>query len=180
MQRAALISVNPPYSRHLLSQYKPCEFRRVILSALRNPGCDEIDIFIYETKNKGGCGAVIGKVKCKECLDVWYGKSATIKADPKKRDLLMSLLYRHWDEWRNRNGEDNTPAFGEYLKEIGFCEDDAEPNFNHAVFVQDCCSFETPKPLSDFRLIPCGKWRITKTLTRPPQNMCYVADAASN
>lgn len=55
MQMCIMLAINPPHSRNIMEGIKRVEWRKRPLWVGRRT-------FIYETKNGGGCGMVIGEV----------------------------------------------------------------------------------------------------------------------
>ena len=56
MNTCIMLAINPPHSRNILEGIKRVEWRKRPLLIGRR-------IFIYETKNCGGCGMVVGEVE---------------------------------------------------------------------------------------------------------------------
>lgn len=58
-----MISINPPFSKQIINGEKPMEFRKKVLNIMKDKdNFGKIKIYIYETKNKSGCGKVIKKM----------------------------------------------------------------------------------------------------------------------
>lgn len=69
-----MISVNPPYSKMIFTKYKPFDFRKRVLKGMDTGyPLEDILAYIYETKNKGGSGKVIGKVTVSGTYSLHYG-----------------------------------------------------------------------------------------------------------
>ncbi|HMM31858.1 MAG TPA: hypothetical protein PKB13_08780 [Clostridia bacterium] len=172
MTRAyVMISVNPPYARMILSGYKTFEFRKAILKEM-DSGYPQEDIraLIYETKNKGGTGKVIGEVSVIGSYAPRYEQSKHPDSELiKERYFFIKHLYLTWCNLNflrpNLNeGWFKSAKFSKYQKEIGFNDTD----FNYALILDRPLMYPSPMVLSLFkslRGIP---------LVRPPQNMFRI------
>lgn len=169
-----MISINPPYAEMIMDGYKSCEFRKVILKSIIGTSLTEPTIaYIYETKNKGGRGAIIGEVDILGSYALGYSKDIT--TTDKLEELRLSFLkmmYSKWyaffkelnikDEWFNRE------KFTDYLHNIGFINKDGNIDCNYAIILDKPRRYDRVKPLSDFLSVK------GEILSRPPQNMFYV------
>ena len=172
-----LISVSAPYTDMIFSGYKPFEFRKKVLKGMDSHYPEEpITAYIYETKNKGGCGAVVGEVKIDGTFTVNYAKDTEHSTElVKERYMLVKCLYLMWCEGKgiepNRNeGWFKSKRFARYQREIGFFGENDSLDFNYAVSLGDAHKYTHPKPLSCFRNLD------GKVLSRPPQNMQRVRE----
>lgn len=169
-KKAMLISINKPHTDNIFSYIKGLEWRKKPLP--------EGLYYVYETKNKGGCGMVIGEMRI-------TGSLAVDTSGPMEVCLVNSGCVH--------------PAT---LKNY------ANNGIVYANFIQGIRRYDVPKPLSEFVVedkSPCdnrervyqnpdfnptgglifggnycrknGDWCKrckTKPLTRPPQSWCYV------
>ena len=109
---AVLISINKPHTDNIFSEDKSLEWRKKALP--------EDLYYVYETKNKGGCGLVIGEMRI-------TGSKAVDTSVP----LEFSLL----------NAGCVHPVT---LKKY------ANNGIVYANFIQDARRYDKPKPLSAF------------------------------
>lgn len=171
-----MISINPPYSNMIFDGYKPYEFRNCVLK-----GMDEgypiqtIKAYIYETKNKGGKGAVIGEVTILGSSNLYYGKKVGLTTELiNERYEFTKNLYLFWCELKNikpnmNEGWFKSKKYHEYEKEIGlFGQNDELLSFNHALILDSPIKYDKSKPLTEYFN---SKGEILK---RPPQNMFNV------
>lgn len=170
-----IISVNPPYSKMIFTKYKPFDFRKKVLKGMDTGyPLEDILAYIYETKNKGGSGKVIGEVTVSGayCLHYWnkmYPDSALIK----QRFFFMKETYLHWCSLKGitqnlNEGWFKSKKFNAYLKEIGFFDNNDSLNCNYALILDDPILYDEAKPLTAFRTLK------GIPITRPPQNMYRV------
>lgn len=170
-----LISINPPYTDMIFSGYKPFEFRKKVLRGMdEGYPLEEITAYIYETKNRGGCGAIVGEVKIDGAYTVDYVKDVETTTDlVKERYWLVKSMYLGWCE-RNKikpnmnEGWFKSERFKKYQREIGFFGKDDALDFNYALILGDRQKYTHPKPISCFRNLD------GTVLSRPPQNMQRV------
>lgn len=172
-----LISINPPYTDMIFSGYKPFEFRKKVLKGMEAHYPEEpITAYIYETKNKGGCGAVVGELKIDGTFTVNYAKNTEHGTElVKERYMLVKSLYLMWCQIKgiepNRNeGWFKSKRFTDYQREIGFLGKGDTMNFNYALSLGSPQKYTHPKPLSCFRNLTGA------VLSRPPQNMQRVKE----
>ena len=173
-----MISVNPPYADMILSGYKPFEFRKRVLNCT-NKECpsDKIKAYIYETKNMGGKGAVVGEVLISGAYALHYGNTnidIEISQDlTRNRLLCVKNMYLHWCKLKRitpdlNKGWYKNDRFENYQKEIGFLSD-SHPLCNFALVLTLPTKYPVLSPLSEYlstKNVP---------LVRPPQNMFRVS-----
>lgn len=149
MSKNVMISINKPHTDDIFSGEKSLEWRKKPLPVGRH--------YVYETKNKGGCGMVIGEM-------IITGS----KAVDTSRPLEVCLV----------NAGRIHPAT---LKQY------ANNGIVYANFIKDAKRYDEPKPLSSFggkhrcsmsrectdRGFLCAGYC---KLTRPPQSWCYVEE----
>ena len=172
-----LISVNPPYTDMIFNGYKPFEFRKKVLRGMDTGyPTEEITAYIYETKNKGGVGAVVGEVKIDGAYTPDYARDpeSTSKL-VRERYMLVKSMYLMWCEMKgikpNMNeGWFKSKEFMAYQREIGFIGKDDSLNFNYALLLNEPQKYTHPKPLSCFKNLDGA------VLSRPPQNMQRVKE----
>lgn len=152
--KSVLISVNKPHTDNIFSYIKGLEWRKKPLP--------EGLYYVYETKNKGGCGMVIGEMRI-------TGSLAVDTSGPMEVCLVNS-------------GCVHPVTLKKY----------ANNGIVYANFIQGIRRYDVPKPLSEFRKTcvndlyceecamhsentgTCGN--IALQLTRPPQSWCYVEE----
>ncbi len=167
-----MISINPPYANMIFSGYKPFVFRKQILKGMDalNP-YEYITAYIYETKKKGGAGAVIGEVKIEEIHKPRYGARCVTDMDIKERNWCFKTLYLIWCKKRGvhpnlQDGWLKCKRFRKYQEEIGFGTD---PDFNYALMLGEVKQYTNHLPINAF-LDMRGE-----PLNRPPLNMFQVS-----
>lgn len=145
--RAILISINKPYTDDIFSGDKSLEWRKKPLP--------EGLCYVYETKNKGGCGMVIGEMRI----------VGSVAVDT-NRPLPVGFV---------NAGCVHPTALKEY----------ANNGTVYANLIEDAKRYDEPKPLSAYGtkhkcnlakkcteqgFLCAGYCK----LTRPPQSWCYV------
>lgn len=158
MKRAMLISINKPHTDNIFSYIKGLEWRKKPLP--------EGLYYVYETKNKGGCGMVIGEMRI-------TGSLAVDTSGPMEVCLVNS-------------GCVHPVTLKKY----------ANNGIVYANFIQDIKRYDVPKPLSEFYKECAGldntgmcyecEYAVGEEcdcavngrlhLTRPPQSWCYVEE----
>jgi predicted transcriptional regulator len=170
-----MISINPPYSKMIFDRYKPFEFRKKVLKGM-DKGYPEEDIkaYIYETKNKGGAGNIIGEITVLGSYSLHYGDRSKPDTEfVKERFEFIKELYLYWCNLKGINPNMNegwfkSKKFTAYQKEIGFFADDDSLCCNYALILDNPILYEVAKPLEEFitsKGVP---------LNQPPQNMFNV------
>ena len=143
-KRYMLISINKPHTDDIFTGIKSLEWRKKPLL--------EGVYYVYETKNKGGCGMVIGEMRI-------TGSLAVDTSGPMEVCLVNSGCVH--------------PAT---LKKY------ANNGVVYANFIQDIRRYDVPKPLSEFRSYNCSVYwedgypMPTHEIKRPPQSWCYVEE----
>ena len=144
-----LISINKPHTDNIFSGDKSLEWRKKPLP--------EGLCYVYETKNKGGCGMVIGEMRIVGSVAVDTG-----------RPLPVGLV---------NAGCVHPVALKEY----------ANNGTVYANLIEDAKRYDKPKPLSAYGTKhKCNLSRKCSEqgflcagyckLTRPPQSWCYVEE----
>lgn len=172
-----MISVNPPYSKMILNGYKPFEFREKILKEIireLTPSpfheSKNIKAFIYETKNKGGVGKVIGDINIVDFYQLHYvDKKYPDTELIEERMNCIKHLYMHWCYMNGLMANMNerwfkSKKFTKYRNDIGW----VDQNFNYAIIFSSPEKYNQPISLSKFINAKGDK------VIRPPQNMCKV------
>lgn len=142
--KAMLISINKPHTDRIFTGIKSLEWRKKPLP--------QGLYYVYETKNKGGCGMVIGEMRI-------TGSLAVDTSGPMEVCLVNSGCVH--------------PAT---LKKY------ANNGIVYANFIQDIKRYDVPKPLSEFRSYNCSVYwedgypMPTHEIKRPPQSWCYVEE----
>lgn len=163
-----MISINPPYTNMIFGGIKPMEFRKKVLNEMLKDDPDR-NIYVYETKNHGGCGKVIGKAKIEKVYKVMY-KDETEEVDPvlaQERYDCMKDLHCLWCQRRGKSSNEGgfqSARFTQYREYIGW---GYPQNFNYAICLSDITLFEKPKELGEFA------GQNGEVLKRPPQNMYF-------
>lgn len=160
----------------IFERYKPYEFRNKILNGMDTSyPIEDIKAYIYETKNKGGTGKVVGDVKILGSYSLHYGDLKYSDTElVKERFYCIKTLYVHWCELKgikpNMNeGWFKSKKFLRYKKEIGFFNTDDSLTCNYALILDTPIQYECPRSLSDFSNAN------GMILNRPPQNMFRVS-----
>lgn len=146
---AVLISINKPHTDNIFSGEKGLEWRK-------SPLPEDL-YYVYETKNKGGCGMVIGEMRI-------TGSKAVDTSDPLEVCLVNA-------------GCVHPVTLKEY----------ANNGIVYANFILNAVRYDAPKPLSAYGLKhKCSLSRKCTEqgflcagyckLTRPPQSWCYVEE----
>jgi len=141
---AGLISINKPHTDNIFSGDKGLEWRKSALP--------EDLYYVYETKNKGGCGMVIGEMRI-------TGSKAVDTSGPLEVCLVNA-------------GCVHPVTLKKY----------ANNGTVYANFIKDAKRYNVPKPLSEFRSYNCSVyWEDgyplpTHEIKRPPQSWCYVEE----
>ena len=175
-EKGVLISINPPYSKMIMRGYKSMEFKKKILSYLKTNivAGKTMTVYIYETKNKGGCGFIVGQATLYCVYSPLYLEKTTfqnrenITSIVKERNETIKNLYLDWCLIKklkpNMNeGWFSSKKFMKYIEEIGW-----NHTFNYALHLSDVITYNTPLDLGEFLNVKGEK------LTRPPQNMMTV------
>ena len=106
--RSVMLSVNPPYSQQIISGYKLFEFRSLVLYGMELGFLPEqITAYIYETKKKGGCGKVIGKVTISGTYAPLYRKIDYSPDIVRHRNKMIIQMYYLWCNKVNRKPNNN-------------------------------------------------------------------------
>lgn len=145
--RAVLISINKPHTDNIFSKDKSLEWRKKPLP--------EGLCYVYETKNKGGCGMVIGEMRIVGSVAV-----------ETNRPLPVGLV---------NAGCVHPTALKEY----------ANNGTVYANLIEDAKRYDRPKPLSNYVRCPypwdcnaCDQFdgieMVCNRKHRPPQSWCYV------
>ncbi len=135
-----LISINRPHTDNIRIGFKTLELRK---SAPKKPPCR---VYIYETQNRNGCGAVIGEFIL-NYVD-WYQKRKN--KDTITRKIIDSELL--WEFARI--------TYKEYCQYAAM-HNNRYPNI-YAWQIDNLKIYDTSKPLSEFGM------------SRPPQSWCYI------
>lgn len=169
-----MISVNPPYSQMISTEYKTIEFRKRAIIDLRKGDT----FWFYETKNKGGSGVIIGYATIDAIipLDAIYAPEQDFECFIKNHKMFwnfcfdreISVPYAPTSEWVYQVREHMKEEFFQhipvipfdYLTIIGFGGEYAIMFSNFVAEKYELSSFTSIK--SNERMV------------RPPQNMCYV------
>lgn len=157
--KTVLISINKPHTDNIFSGDKGVEWRKKPLP--------EGPYYVYETKNKGGCGMVIGEMRI-----------VGSKAVDTSKDLLVCLV---------NAGRVHPAALKKY----------ANNGTVYANFIKDAKRYDVPKQLSEFvsdKALCYSDWLFgvysggrgsrgnydsylnVFRLKRPPQSWCYVKE----
>ena len=147
-----LISINKPHTDNIFSGDKSLEWRKKPLPEGR--------YYVYETKNKGGCGMVIGEMRI-------TGHKAVDTSGPLEVCLVNA-------------GCVHPVTLKKY----------ANNGTVYANFIQNAKRYDKPKQLTDFAVQEClwhnirsngcidasGERCYDCRLKRPPQSWCHVED----
>lgn len=144
--QSVMISINPPYAAMIMNEYKFTEFRKKVINAVI-PGTI---VYIYETKNKGGSGNVIGRCVVDKVLYLQTNVEKELNVIEKEFTHQFNTVA---DRYKIAN---NQKKFDDYLNAIGF-------GGNYGIVLKNIEPFHAT--LEDFT---CNE----KRMVRPPQNMC--------
>ena len=144
-----LISINKPHTDHIFSGEKRIEWRK-------NPLPEGL-YYVYETKNKGGCGMVIGEMHIVGSKAVDTGKA-----------LCVGMVTA---------GKVHPAALKKY----------ANNGVVYANYIEEAKRYDKPKLLNQYMKCPypwdCGACDLFDGLDmscnrniRPPQSWCYVEE----
>ena len=142
IRKAVLISINKPHTDNIFSGQKGLEWRKKRLP--------EGLYYVYETKNKGGCGMVVGEMHITGSKEVDTGGPLEV--------CLVNAGCVH-------------PVT---LKKY------ANNGIVYANIIRDTKRYEKPRPLSDFESWNCSVYfedglpMPTHEIKRPPQSWFYV------
>lgn len=120
MNNEIMISINPPYSDLILDKLKPVEFRNKIIDSVQ----EGTKVYLYETKNKGGDGMVVGEAFIDEVCHV----------NELLQLRLLNGVYR--EQWKDRK-------FNEFLEIIGF-------GGKYAIWLDGVKRYKTPLSINTF------------------------------
>lgn len=150
--KSGLISINKPFTGNILDGIKKIEWRKSALPQIR--------FFIYETKNKGGCGKVVGEMR------ITANRRINLPGDTLRKGFIESGCVPYSD-------------LKKYAGESGIL---------WANIIGEVKRYDKPKELREFTPICRLRKDLCKvcyfyeeafggccrTLTRPPQSWCYV------
>lgn len=160
--KAVMISINKPHTDNIFDGIKYNEWRTKPL-----PLCKH---YVYETKNKGGCGKVIGEMEIVKNIEVDIASFETynlfvdelVSSGCVSEDFLLNYAHEHDTFILYANIIDKAKRYDK-PKEIGEFKVACNPKLClsgcESVHLDNC-----------FRCINQGNRR----LTRPPQSWCYV------
>ena len=168
--KGVLISINKPHTDNIRSEMKTNEVRK------DKPTCEvPFKCFIYETKNKGGCGKVIGEFVCDEITEI------------------------HYHDWSGDYGVPKEQYFADIFAESTCLTYEAlhmylQGKNGYGWHITDLIIYDKPRELSEF-LCKCNRTYCTgcedfcdegvesfrvcgglKSVTRPPQSYMYVEE----
>ena len=192
--KSVLISINKPHTDNIKALIKRIEVRK------NKPNCAlPFLAYIYETKNKGGCGKVIGEFVCDRISGgageyAVYHTEGTCLTPTEIADYIGDKYAYYWhitdlviyDKPRDLS-EFKTICRNAYCQDYWgdptwFCKDgysscavtDKEREFPYN---EECIYFDCPSvggescEYEDYAYCNCNG---LKPLTRPPQSWCYV------
>lgn len=170
-----MISINPPYTQMIFSGYKLYDFRKKVIKGMDvGYPLEDIKAYIYETKNKGGCGKVVGEVNVLGSYKLHYGVRKKMDTElVKERFAFIKELYLRWCEIKgispNMNeGWFKSKKFYAYQQEIGFFGDNDCLSCNYALILHNHQKYKNAKEISEYSNLK------GLPLQRPPQNMLRV------
>ena len=143
MQKAVLISISPKWCDLIKSGKKTVEARKTVPKSLLPYKC-----YIYETKNSGGSGKVIGEFICDK--HIWVLSHPCIFA---KRDTFHSK------------------AIDDACLTMGEVEKYSAGKDVYGMTISNLVIYDEPIDVYAFYSATTGK-----QLTRPPQSWCYVKE----
>ncbi len=161
-----LISINPPYTGMILQGEKWFEFRHRILNVIKDN--KKTRLYLYETKNKGGKGMVVGEAVVTAVYGTHYNDCPNGSSElVLQRYAALKRLYYDWCDKHALKANPNegwfsSKKFSAYTDKIGW-------GGNYALYLEHVIPYAEPKPLSVFVNAKGNP------VTHPPQNMCYCA-----
>ncbi len=159
-----LISINPPYTEMILRGEKWLEFRHQILNVIKNN--EKTRLYLYETKNKGGKGMVVGEAVVTAVYGLHYDNQPAdwSRLIPQRSAALKQLYYdwcdKHALKANPNEGWFSSKKFTDYTDKIGW-------GGNYALYLEHVIPYAEPKPVSAFMGAKGNR------VMHPPQNMCY-------
>lgn len=180
--KEGLISINKPFTGNILDGIKKIEWRKSALPQIR--------FFIYETKNKGGCGKVVGEMR------ITANRRINLPGDTLRKGFIESgcVPYSDLEKYAGESGilwaniigevkrydkpkelsefypikpkriEDWTNkddcAYCKYHKWVGSMQEYVEKGKP----MREKCTLGKPEPICEY----------TPPISRPPQSWCYV------
>ncbi len=163
--KAGLVSINKPHTDNIFNLIKTIEWRKSPLPTGLN--------YVYETKNKGGCGKVIGEIwiEDNDRLDIekelkkWHIKRGCVPLEDLKKYATKDFIYANYiGEVKRYDKPKELREFKTECKEW----DKENPNCDNCKYFIDCRCYEYDE--SD-----CACDGI-KPVERPPQSWCYVEE----
>ncbi|MDQ0361546.1 hypothetical protein [Breznakia pachnodae] len=140
----------------------------------KEPMNEVTKIYIYETKNKGGSGKIVGEADLFTVFPIGYirEKEEGYRVDcdyAKCRHLAIKNLYLDWCFMNNlkpnlNEGWFSSKKFISYLEKIGWETHD----FDYILWFANVQEYQKSIEISEF-LDSKGN-----VMSRPPQNMCYA------
>lgn len=145
--KAVMISIRTPHSNNIFDGIKKIEWRTKPL-----PLCKH---FVYEPKNGGGCGKVIGEMEIVESWKIYI--DSTIPDDFLAKGCVpLEFL----------------DDYGKIDKEI-FAKYGIERKYLYANIISNPKLYDKPKLINEFWVKGTEEGWV-KVLTRPPQSWQYV------
>lgn len=157
MAKAVLISINKPHTDNIFAGKKGIEWRKKPLP--------EGLYYVYETKNKGGCGKVIGEMRIagskavdtNKPLQVSLVNAGCVHPVTLKKYANNGVIYANFIKCAK--------LYGEPIELSEFWSADKCPYTS-----KGCCTYE-------YHCFRAGQMkRCGSTLQRPPQSWCYVEE----
>lgn len=160
--KAVMISINKPHTNNIFAGDKSLEWRKKPLP--------EGLCYVYETKNKGGCGMVIGEmyitgsraVDTSGPLDVWMVNAGCVHPVNLKKYANNGTVYANFIKEAKRY--ENPRMLGEFhFPADRFCEKG----------LCGGCPYEESPDVNGEYMYGCD-WE--RPVLRPPQSWCYVEE----
>lgn len=158
MSAAVLVSIRPPFTQWIFCGNKSLEWRGTEMPAGR--------AYIYETKNGGGCGKVIGEIVINEKRI--YRRGETIRADHIYRGMISTNELAEYCEGKSKLVAHMIESAELWAKPRDVTE--FRRVCQNDLYCESCAMFNANKR-------HCGNAALY--LKRPPQSWCYVEDQIS-
>ena len=162
--KAVLISINKPYTDDIFSFKKSLEWRKEPLP--------EVLHYVYETKNKGGCGKVIGEMRI-------AGTKAVDTSGPLEVPLVNAGCVHPVTLKKYAN---NGIVYSNFIVDVKRYDEPKALSCFHKP-----CPYKMPDGTRMDVPCPCDKYThefdeesgliyCTRRMKRPPQSWCYVEE----
>ena len=156
--KEGLISINKPFTGNILDGIKKIEWRKSALPQIR--------FFIYETKNKGGCGKVVGEMR------ITANRRINLPGDTLRKGFIESgcVPYSDLKKYAGESGILWANIIGEVKRYDKPKELSEFTKYMSCKHYYDCCACHNWDRLN----LKCIA--MNNEVKRPPQSLCYVEE----